>query len=196
MPVRENKKNLILEVSLRLFQERSYEGVSMLEICRECGITKPTFYRYISSKEQLLRYYFSGSVADVLNTMNKCDPENHWERLFIGLTYTMEQNAKLGWDLYSHYWILNMSESSDILPYESEVHNVTVREIRKAQETGQIRNQSDPEQLYVLCRNIELGFIMKWCMSRAVFDLMHHCREDIEAALQVDHEKIRQDLLD
>ena len=53
----------------------------------------------------------------------------------------MEQNAKLGWDLYSRYWILNMSESSDILPYESEVHNVTVREIRKAQETGQIRNQ-------------------------------------------------------
>lgn len=90
MPVRENKKNLILEVSLRLFQERGYEGVSLLEICRECGITKPTFYRYISSKEQLLRYYFRGSGADVLNAMNKCDPENHWERLFIGLTYTME----------------------------------------------------------------------------------------------------------
>ncbi|WP_367280351.1 helix-turn-helix domain-containing protein, partial [uncultured Dubosiella sp.] len=32
-------------MSLRLFQERGYEGVSLLEICRECGITKPTFYR-------------------------------------------------------------------------------------------------------------------------------------------------------
>jgi AcrR family transcriptional regulator len=36
-----------------LFQARGYRGASMDELCRRCGITKPTLYYYFKDKETL-----------------------------------------------------------------------------------------------------------------------------------------------
>jgi AcrR family transcriptional regulator len=43
----------ILEEGWRLFQQKGYRGVSMDELCRRCGITKPTLYYYFQDKENL-----------------------------------------------------------------------------------------------------------------------------------------------
>jgi len=43
----------ILQDGWELFQQKGYRGVSVDEICRRCGITKPTLYYYFQDKENL-----------------------------------------------------------------------------------------------------------------------------------------------
>lgn len=41
----------IVEKAVELFARKSVDEVTVMDICRAVGITKPTFYKYISSKE-------------------------------------------------------------------------------------------------------------------------------------------------
>jgi TetR/AcrR family transcriptional repressor of nem operon len=58
----------ILEAANRLFAEKGYEGTSIDEIMRECGLTRGGFYAHFSSKGQLYRdsLMHGGSVDAVL----------------------------------------------------------------------------------------------------------------------------------
>ncbi len=43
----------ILEEGWRLFQQKGYRGVTVDELCSQCGVTKPTLYYYFHDKETL-----------------------------------------------------------------------------------------------------------------------------------------------
>jgi AcrR family transcriptional regulator len=45
----------LLEVAVRVFTERGYDGTSMEDLARAAGITKSSFYYHVSGKEELLR---------------------------------------------------------------------------------------------------------------------------------------------
>jgi AcrR family transcriptional regulator len=52
VPRNENTERIFSE-AWGLFQARGYRGASMDELCRRCGITKPTLYYYFKDKETL-----------------------------------------------------------------------------------------------------------------------------------------------
>jgi AcrR family transcriptional regulator len=45
----------LLEVAVRVFTERGYDGTSMEDLARAARITKSSFYYHVSGKEELLR---------------------------------------------------------------------------------------------------------------------------------------------
>ncbi|MFD9890592.1 TetR/AcrR family transcriptional regulator [Amycolatopsis sp. NPDC059027] len=45
----------LLQVAVKLFNERGYDGTSMEDLSRKLGITKSAIYHHVSSKEELLR---------------------------------------------------------------------------------------------------------------------------------------------
>lgn len=47
------RRQTILDVALDLFQETSYEAVSMADVARRAGLAKGTLYLYFSTKEML-----------------------------------------------------------------------------------------------------------------------------------------------
>jgi AcrR family transcriptional regulator len=58
---------LILEQGWLLFQQKGFRGVNIDELCRHCGLTKPTLYYYFKDKEtlfvQVLEYKLHGFHA-------------------------------------------------------------------------------------------------------------------------------------
>ncbi|RYC19568.1 TetR/AcrR family transcriptional regulator, partial [Ciceribacter ferrooxidans] len=44
----------ILDVAVRVFLERGYDGASLDDVARAAGITKASVYYHVSSKEELL----------------------------------------------------------------------------------------------------------------------------------------------
>ena len=62
---RNNVKQRIIDTSFDLFREKGYKSVSVMDICNACGITKPTFYKYIDSKDSLLKYFSSTLTAQI-----------------------------------------------------------------------------------------------------------------------------------
>lgn len=52
----------VLQVALRVFKERGYDGASMADIAAALGISKSSLYHHIEGKEQLLDEAVSGAL--------------------------------------------------------------------------------------------------------------------------------------
>ena len=44
----------ISDTAVKLFLDKGYNNVTIQDICNELNITKPTLYKYISNKEDLI----------------------------------------------------------------------------------------------------------------------------------------------
>jgi AcrR family transcriptional regulator len=56
---REKARDLVVETALRLFSERGYIGVRVEDIATEAGISRATFYKYFSEREEILGELFA-----------------------------------------------------------------------------------------------------------------------------------------
>lgn len=61
----------ILEVALHRIIKHGESGVSMTEICRDVGISRPTIYRYFPTREVLLESTFDMLVDDYLEKLEQ-----------------------------------------------------------------------------------------------------------------------------
>src|SRR5260370_20769629 len=57
----------ILKVAARLFAERGYERTTLEMIADELGLSKPSLYYYVKSKEEILAYIFQNIFQDILD---------------------------------------------------------------------------------------------------------------------------------
>ena len=65
-------KLAILAAFERLCERSTYTQISVADICEEAGISKPTFYRYFQSKDNIIRWLakraIEGGVAEIGRT--------------------------------------------------------------------------------------------------------------------------------
>jgi AcrR family transcriptional regulator len=59
----ELNRETIVRTATRLFAQQGYPGTSMSDLARECGISKPLLYHYVSDKYELLREITEGHVT-------------------------------------------------------------------------------------------------------------------------------------
>src|SRR5262249_37574411 len=78
---RAEREQQLLDVAERLFTTRGYERVSIEDIARAAGVSRPVVYEHHGSKEGLLlacvrlvRNEFEHSLADLLATADTSDP--------------------------------------------------------------------------------------------------------------------------
>ena len=74
--------------------------------------------------------------------------ENYWQQLLICFETLMEESIKLGYDLSSQMFIMNLKEDRGSFDFRDDLTNIAIAIIKKGQATKQIRNQNDPEILY------------------------------------------------
>lgn len=58
--------DLITEALFRLLSEKSYDEITVTDICKEAGYTRMSFYRNFSSKEDILSKAFHSSFEQFL----------------------------------------------------------------------------------------------------------------------------------
>jgi AcrR family transcriptional regulator len=59
------RKDEILEEAARLFAERGYEAVSLLEIAQAVGLSKTTLYHYFASKDEILGTLIATTISQL-----------------------------------------------------------------------------------------------------------------------------------
>ncbi len=144
---RRKLKNEIIQKSLDLFRQRGYDAVSVQDICDACDITKPTFYKYLASKQNLLSYFFSSMSEAIPDDWYRI-PEGTdcYRKLMEGYLMFMRHAVGLGADLYNQVFISNLVEYMGTFNDVRAFTDLMVDLIREAQETGQIQNPSDPSR--------------------------------------------------
>lgn len=174
-------KDIIIETAYQLFFKHGYNNVTINDICKECKITKPTFYTYIKSKDDILAHFYDDiTEAIVTNTANIIMAENYWQQLLICFETLMEESIKLGYDLSSQMFIMNLKEDRGSFDFRDHLTNIAIAIIKKGQATKQIRNQNDPEILYQASAYAFTGYELMWCIKKGQFDWKKELRIALE----------------
>ena len=92
----------------------------------------------------------------------------------------------IGPDLSGQLLIVNIKDDKGTYDFNEELTKMAVILIRKAQEAGQIRNQSPAEQLYRASAYAFLGYETTWCIKKGSFDKLKYVRYAMENIYDVD----------
>lgn len=61
----------LLDVAVRVFTERGYDGTSMEHLARAAGITKSSFYHHVDSKEHLLSRSLDRALDGIFGVLDE-----------------------------------------------------------------------------------------------------------------------------
>lgn len=190
MSRRDNEtKGKIIRIAIELIKKNGYENVTLNDICAAAEISKHTFYYYFSSKEDiLLGFYEIPRELSVSRLTSILAAENNVEQLWQSLEPMIDFFIEAGPEIMRRVMIANIMR--DIGTFNTQkgkrdLFRAQVAIIKKAQESGEIRNSSDPAALLHTCVIQGMGYTVQWCIVNGTFNLKNAFRFAVETCLDV-----------
>jgi len=136
----------ILDVAVRVFLERGYDGASLDDVARAAGITKASVYYHVSSKEELLERgvgrAFDALYAVLQEPRVRTGPPierlKHIVKRTIDITVTMLPEVALLLRVRG-----NTRAEKRILERRREFDHLIARFVARAQRAGELRRDLD-----------------------------------------------------
>jgi Transcriptional regulator len=174
-------KDFIIETANKLFLEKGYQNVTIVDICTACDISKTTFYYHLKSKDDIILNFYDSSIHNITNQLlSILAIDNYWEQLMACFESLVSEAYQYGTDFFSQMMIMNLKENFGSFDFRDELTSVAVMIIKKCQESGQIRNKSNAEDLYRASGYAFLGHEVTWCMKKGNFDWRKEMRKSLE----------------
>ncbi len=169
MNVKHDKKD-ILEIGMRLFRLNGYHNTGTIEIIKEAGISRGSFYNFFVDKEdfgiQVLQHYTRGAIAYMETCLNK--PSESPLKLILDMftdfidTYRA-MNYKWGCLLAGFSLELSRVEPN----FETHTHNefelyvgCLEKAIIKAQKLGEVRMDREARELSIAIFSLYNGALL------------------------------------
>jgi AcrR family transcriptional regulator len=148
-----SKQEQILSTAERLFSQFGSRRVTVEEICREAGVSKPTFYKNFSSKVDLLRTIHDELVERGFAKFDEISALDipFAEKIDLMGRWKLEYASRFSADFFQ--------ELIDIEHSMEEFKRRYLNNIRKAQQQGEVRQDIDPEFLWAILD--KLGEMLK-----------------------------------
>lgn len=185
--MRKNRKNEIYEIAMRLFQEKGYETVTVVDICEACGITKKAFYYHYASKDELLSQYFTLLCDDfdweALKEEEQKPDANYIELLWKYEGYVVDGTIRLGSGLGQALHQYDISHNLNIYsPYTEGPHRLQSNQdeyiamLKRGQQAGQIRSDRSAQDLLFFLFSAAIGLGSHWRSTNGAYDLKSEIR--------------------
>lgn len=166
-------KKRIRQTALLLFKEKSFEKVTLNEICEKSGINKHTFYYYFKSKDELLNHYYEiPSDIDAVDLTNLLTADSYADQFWLLAKSTVDFIEKSGVAIVRQIFIKNMMENVgtfDVAEKKVAMLRAQIVTIEKGQAAGQFLNQADPTFLAVLFHQLVISTAFIWSVREGVF---------------------------
>lgn len=180
-------KDSISAIAIELFLKNGFNNVTVNDICKECDITKPTFYKYVDSKDDLILNLYDKTIAGILaDTYHLLQADSHYEQLLMVFHALILETKKFGSDLFSHMLMANLDENKHSFDMRSSLTDLCEMIIKKAQDKKEIKNMTDPRILYSTLAHLFTGYETVWCIEDGHTDWDHSFYLSLIALLQVD----------
>jgi len=189
MEYENSTKKRIREVALKLFNEKTFQQVTLNEICSASGVNKHTFYYYFKSKDELLKDYYkipSELTSYDLTTILTAD--SYVEQLWLLNKNFLDFIDNSGISIVKQLIIKNLKEdvgTFKISEEKKEMLKVQCEIIRKGQANGEFLNKTDPEVLVVLLKQVTHSTAVTWSLKNGDFDFKTATRYLYEMTLGV-----------
>lgn len=167
-------KKRIREVALKLFNEKTFEKVTLNEICATSGVNKHTFYYYFKSKDELLKdYYKIPSKVTPYDLTTILTADSYVEQLWILNKNFLDFVDNSGVIIIKQLIIKNLRDdvgTFKISEEKKEMLKVECEIVRKGQEKGEFLSKASPETLVILFKQIKHSLAVTWSLKDGSFD--------------------------
>lgn len=157
----ESKKYLqILESAHRLFWAHGIKRVTIEEVCRHAQVSKMTFYKYFSNKDDLALTVVKKVIGDAekkyFAIVDKC--VTYAEKIDLIVKMKLEQTGELSREMLADLWTQQYPAIAEFLEQKKRQNfQIFIEDVKKHQEQGEIRQDLKPEfLLYMLNKQIEM----------------------------------------
>ncbi len=180
-------KDLIYETAGRPFRENGYDNVTINKICEACNITKSTFYYHVPSKQDIILNYYDHIIDNLTPLlMQLVGVSSSWEQFLILYDHLRQNIEDLGPNLNSQLLIINLQENRNTFDLRMDLEEIAVNIVKRGQESGEIRNLSDPRQLYEASAYMFTGYQYMWCTLKGNFDWKGKFRRSLEDIFNIE----------
>ena len=179
---KKSTKDRIVEAAIRLFRGGPCEQVSLKEICEEAGVTRNSFYYYFEARSKLYDAIAEWCVSTAKSrTLQALDSHTFYGQVWNFYRLYLETQLSLGQDVMNHIATARTEHPrSDYSGYvDSEMADAMARLIRRAQESGEIRNDQPPERLVWTSYALIRGVNIRWCFRWGETDLLKEARTSL-----------------
>lgn len=172
-------KDFIRETAIQLFQANGFENVTILQICKEAGITKRTFYYHFKSKNDVLSDitdYLGIKAERLLTTMinQKMYIETLWQLMSVYCTDCQEY----GPNIIKQIYILTLqNEQHKNFPYDTYLYDISLQLIKNAQKENEIENHQSPDDITFSLYHALRSVSITWAAQNGEFDLVDEFRK-------------------
>lgn len=180
-------KEMITATALDLFESKGYDQVTIQDICAASGITKPTFYHYVESKESLILDLYDQVISDLFqHTYELLTLKSSYEQLVYIFGKLSNETMRFRADLISVLLMSNLKNDSQSFSMRDTMTRLCRTIIEQAQEKGEIRNSSDPAVLYNGIAHMFTGYMTIWSIAKGQSDSFRLFFESMNCLLLVD----------
>ncbi|MGB5823997.1 MAG: TetR/AcrR family transcriptional regulator [Proteocatella sp.] len=184
-------KKRIRESALKLFEEKSFEEVTVIDICKASGITKHTFYYYFKSKDDLLEKFYKipcalsmEEVGAILTTDSYVEQVWMINKKFIDFVKTQ------GVEILKQIMIKNlMTDQGTFRPNTNEIKELLKLQnsiIEKGKASGQFESRINSRDLTKMFQQLLHSTLFIWVTSDGDFDFEEFVRYEFEILFQVE----------
>jgi len=192
---KEFTKNLLIEAAMELFKKQEYQKTTIEEIVRAAGVSKPTFFAYFKSKEQIL-YEFDLQQLKTFEFTMKSQLTNH-DDLLINLrkaiVYMADNLHTTSMITQNMLHLLTINEDYKRLLSDmfAMFHTVTKEIIDYGQQHKIIIMDITSEEIATDIVNIYVGSLVTWVISNGAASLEVHMGNTLDHFLSAINIKIK-----
>jgi len=181
------REQQILEHSLKLFSQGGYKETSLQDVADKLGLTRPAFYYYFKSKDELL-WRLIGTLGDDLLerarpiAASSAKPAGKLRELMRAHVRTMLTNAEAFTIYFAERHVVGRARDRRLRRSERAYMNLVANTIAEGQEQGQFR-EGEPRTLALLALGLA-NSTLRWYRPRGALDVDQVA--DLVAALATD----------
>jgi len=147
------KKERVYRVTIELFSDYGYDGLSIDEICKYAGVSKGSFFQYFPSKSHLLEFdiiMFDDYLSRWMEEIKKNETASLARERILHFYRNLVVNTKLFKAEQQFYLFVTNSLHHARVTYEGldlerHFHNYISEIIRRGVDTGEIRGDVEVE---------------------------------------------------
>lgn len=148
MPKHNKKYKQILSTSKDLFWKFGIKRVTVEELCREAHVSKMTFYKFFSNKNEVVRAIIDDIYDDAMEEFTQIinSDKPYKDKVTDMAIMKLEGTTNLSHEFLQDYYSLPDWETSGYLKSKTDgTIAIMIEHFKEAQEKGDIRKDVKPE---------------------------------------------------
>ncbi|MCD7809404.1 MAG: TetR/AcrR family transcriptional regulator [Erysipelotrichaceae bacterium] len=176
----------IINTTIELFKKQGYEETTIAQICKECHITKGTFYYHFANKDDITFAYYEQLYSDLSPVvMEIINIDNAKEQLWKTLEFSIDNTISLTPKLLKSFMISDIQRGMNFFsPYKAykssnsriKQYDMQIQLIKKGQKNNEIK-KGNPEAMLHVYTSALMGIAMDWSSNDGYYDEKEELRK-------------------